>query len=130
MKTIAYSYTDPLLESAPDAAIWGWEVDRIYQDLGDRQQLQQLLQDCQSESDDSSEIYLLVRRLEELGDSVQAVGDRLTELETLGIHLIAIEEKVGTNSQPLTRSDLLKLLRSIQDSQRSRHSQRSRSQSD
>lgn len=121
MKTIAYSYTDPLLESAPDATIWGWEVDRIYQDLGDRQQLQQLLQDCQSESNDSSETYLLVRRLEELGDSVQAVGDRLTEFETLGVHLIATEEKVGADNQPLTRSDLLKLLRSIQDSQRSRH---------
>lgn len=121
MKTIAYSYTDPLLESAPDATIWGWEVDRIYQDLGDRQQLQQLLQDCQSESNDSSETYLLVRRLEELGDSVQAVGDCLTELETLGVHLIATEEKVGADNQPLTRSDLLKLLRSIQDSQRSRH---------
>ncbi|MBD2069326.1 recombinase family protein [Leptolyngbya sp. FACHB-671] len=121
MKTIAYSYTDPLLESAPDATIWGWEVDRIYQDLGDRQQLQQLLQDCQSESNDSSETYLLVRRLEELGDSVQAVGDRLTELETLGVHLIATEEKVGADNQPLTRSDLLELLRSIQDSQRSRH---------
>jgi DNA invertase Pin-like site-specific DNA recombinase len=121
MKTIAYSYTDPLLESAPDSTIWGWEVDRIYQDLGDRQQLQQLLQDCQSGSDDASETYLLVRRLEELGDSVQAVGDRLAEFETLGIHLIAIEEKVGADSQPLTRADLLKLLRSIQDSQRSRH---------
>jgi DNA invertase Pin-like site-specific DNA recombinase len=121
MKTIAYSYTEPLLESAPDATIWGWEVDRIYQDLGDRQQLQQLLQDCQSEPEDSSEIYLLVRRLEELGDSVRAVGDRLTELETLGVHLIATEEKVGADNQPLTRSDLLKLLQSIQDSQRSRH---------
>jgi DNA invertase Pin-like site-specific DNA recombinase/uncharacterized protein YfkK (UPF0435 family) len=124
MKTIAYSYTDPLLESAPDAAIWGWEVDQIYQDLGDRHQLQQLLQDCQSEVNDSSEIYLLVRRLEELGDSVQAVGDRLTELETLGVYLIATEEKVGADTQPLTRADLLKLLRSLQDSQRSRHIRR------
>jgi DNA invertase Pin-like site-specific DNA recombinase len=123
MKTIAYSYTDPLLESAPDAAIWGWEVDQIYQDLGNRHQLQQLLQDCQSEAD-SSEIYLLVRRLEELGDSVQAVGDRLTELETLGVYLIATEEKVGADSQPLARADLLKLLRSLQDSQRSRHIRR------
>ncbi|NJL37940.1 MAG: recombinase family protein [Leptolyngbyaceae cyanobacterium SM1_4_3] len=123
MKTIAYSYTDPLLESAPDAAIWGWEVDRIYQDFGDRHQLQQLLQDCQSEAN-SSEIYLLVRRLEELGDSVQAVGDRLTELETLGVYLIATEEKVGADSQPLTRADLLKLLRSLQDSQHSRHIRR------
>jgi DNA invertase Pin-like site-specific DNA recombinase len=124
MKTIAYSYTDPLLESAPDAAIWGWEVDRIYQDLGDRHQLQQLLRDCQSESDDSLETYLLVRRLEELGDSVQAVGDRLTELESLGVHLIATEEKVGADNQPLTRADLLNLLRSLQEGQRSRHIRR------
>jgi|GEM_PF-2987202 len=32
----AYLYSDPLLEPAPDAVIWGWEVDRIYQDLGSR----------------------------------------------------------------------------------------------
>ena len=52
MKIIAYSYTDPLLESSPDQADWGWEVDRVYEDLGKpdssgRSQLQQLFTDCQ-----------------------------------------------------------------------------------
>ncbi len=38
MKIIAYSYTDPLFEQPPDRMIWGWEVDRVYQDLGGRQE--------------------------------------------------------------------------------------------
>jgi DNA invertase Pin-like site-specific DNA recombinase len=118
--TIAYAYTDPLLESPPDRSIWGSEVDRIYQDLGDRQQLEQLLRDCQSAPID----YLLIRQLAELGDTVQAVSDRLTALETLGITLIAIHEEIGSTDQPLRRSDLGQLLKAIQDTQRQRRLQR------
>ena len=66
MKIIAYLYSDPLLEKKPDIAIWGLEVDRIYEDLGHHQQLEVLIQDCQIESPD----YLLLRRLEELGNSI------------------------------------------------------------
>lgn len=120
MTTIAYAYTDPLLESPPDRSIWGSEVDRIYQDLGDRQQLEQLLRDCQSAPID----YLLIRQLAELGDTVQAVSDRLTALETLGITLIAIHEEIGSTDQPLRRSDLGQLLKAIQDTQRQRRLQR------
>ena len=65
-KVYAYSYSDPLFESVPDRASWGRPIDRFYQDLGERQQLSQLLQDCRTEPI----AYLLVRRLEELGDSV------------------------------------------------------------
>ena len=62
MKIIAYSYTEPLLESSVDEASWGWEVDRVYQDLGKlessghpkRSQLQQLFTDCQTEAADLS----------------------------------------------------------------------------
>lgn len=122
MKIIAYSYSDPLLEPAPDPAVWGWEVDRVYQDLGKRFELQQLIRDCQTEPAD----YLLIRRLEELGDSVQEVSDRIAELEALGVCLIATEQTY--NSQALgqgsstanLRADLLLLLQEIQRSQRSR----------
>ncbi|MGA7934553.1 MAG: recombinase family protein [Kovacikia sp.] len=145
MKVIAYLYSDPLLESTPDPAIWGWEVHQIYQDLavgisadsGKRQgtkettqqnrlQWQQLLQDCAAESTD----YLLVRRLEELGDSVEEVSDRLTQLESLNICLITIESPSPlphpsvppspSSPTPQLRSDLLQLLQHLQHEQRSR----------
>ncbi len=111
MKIIAYSYSEPLLESAPAAEIWGQEVDRTYQDLGGRQQLQQLLKDCQTEPVQ----YLLIQRFEELGDTVQQVCAHLEQLETLGIELIVTDEKPTEN-----RANLLKLLAEIQRSQHSR----------
>ena len=107
MKIIAYSYTDPLLEIAPNPIDWGREIDRVYQDLGSRQQLQQLIADCQKEPPD----YLLIRRLEELGDSLAEVSNYLAELEKLGIELIAIAQ----TSNPNIRPDLLKLLQEIQN---------------
>ena len=63
MRIIAYLYSDPCLESPPDRCMWGVEVDQVYVDLGNYQQLENLLQDCQL----SPPNYLLVRRLEELG---------------------------------------------------------------
>ncbi|MBW4555507.1 MAG: recombinase family protein [Trichormus sp. ATA11-4-KO1] len=126
MRIIAYTYTDPLLEPFPDQDDWGWEVDRVYQDLGKREsfgraghaarsQLQQLLRDCKTEPAD----YLLIRRLEELGDTVEEVSDRLNELEAMGVMVIATEQPyTSENSQ--VRADLLKLLQEIQRQQRSR----------
>ncbi len=111
MKIIAYSYSEPLLESAPAPGFWGQEVDRTYQDLGGRQQLQQLLKDCQTEPVK----YLLIQRLEELGDTVQQICSHLEQLETLGIQLIVTDEKATEN-----RANLLKLLAEIQCSQHSR----------
>lgn len=122
MKIIAYSYSDPLLDAPPDSAIWGWEVDRVYQDLGKRFELEQLLSDTQAEPVD----YLLIRRLEELGDSVQEVSDRLAKLEALGIQLIATEQpytssQVGQDASTANlRADLLLLLQEIQREQHSR----------
>jgi len=122
MKIIAYSYSDPLLEPTPDSSIWGWELDQIYQDLGKRLELRQLINDCQVDPVD----YLLIRRIEELGDSVQEVSDRLAELEALGVQLIATEQPYTSSQQgqePSTtnlRADLLKLLQEIQHQQRSR----------
>ena len=115
MKIIAYSYTDPLLDSPRDRNIWGWEIDKIYQDLGERSQLQQLLQDCQSQPPD----YLLVIRLEELGDTVQQVSDALSSLEQMGIVVIALEQPYSSEN-PHSRQMLWQLLQSIQDEQQSR----------
>jgi DNA invertase Pin-like site-specific DNA recombinase len=124
MRILAYLYSDPLLEPTPDPAIWGWEVDRVYQDLAvagsARSQWQQLLVDAQTEPTD----YVLVRRLEELGDSLAAVQERLAELEARAVRLIAIEQSTvaatGTALVPTVQADLLKLLQTLQHDQRSR----------
>ena len=119
MKIIAYLYSDPLLETTPDPSTWGWEVDRVYQDLADRAELEQLLVDCAAEPAN----YVLIRRLEELGDSVKQVSDRLTQLETLGTEVVAVETP-GSIQQlselPPKRSDLMQLLAEIQATQQSR----------
>lgn len=115
MKIIAYVYTDPLLETAPDEATWGWEVDRVYQDLGKRSQLQQLFIDCEIEPAN----YLLIRRLEELGDKIAEVSDRLNQLEAMGIMVIATEQAY-TSETAKPRIELLNLLQEIQQEQRSR----------
>ena len=73
MNTIAYLYIDPLLESPPDENLWGQEVDCIYQDLGQRQQLLQLITESQKNPPDN----LLIRRLEELGDNITEISDRV-----------------------------------------------------
>lgn len=119
MKIIAYLYSDPLLEPMPDPNSWGWEVDRVYQDLSDRTQLEQLFTDCTEEPAD----YLLIHRLEELGDSIAEISDRIHQLETLGTEIVAIETpgSIQEFSQSLTqRADLIQLLAQIQTTQHSR----------
>ncbi|ARV58563.1 recombinase family protein [Nostocales cyanobacterium HT-58-2] len=117
MKIFAYTYTDPLLEPAPDPTTWGWELDYIYQDLGKRSQRQQLFNDCKTEPPDC----LVIRRLEELGDTVEEVSLHLTELQAMGITLIAIEQNYNSSQNSLNpRAELLKLLYEIQRDQRSR----------
>ncbi|AFY46566.1 site-specific recombinase, DNA invertase Pin [Nostoc sp. PCC 7524] len=115
MKIIAYVYTNPLLETSPVSIDWGREVERVYEDLGKRSGLYELLTDCQTESVDC----LLVRRLEELGDNLEQVSDRLNQLTGLGIAVIATEQGYNSETPHLGR-DLLKLLHQIQYQQRSR----------
>src|SRR5690242_14364890 len=123
MKIIAYIYCDLLLEPVPENINWQWEVERVYEDfvkgVADgykaRSQLQQLLTDCQNEPVEC----LLIRRLEELGDTVEEVSDRLNELEAMGVAVIATEQSY-TSEQAHFRADLLKLLQEIQYQQRSR----------
>lgn len=115
MKIIAYVYTDPLLETSPVSIDWGREVERVYEDLGKRSGLYELLTNCQTEGVDC----LLVRRLEELGDNLEQVSDRLNQLTDLGIAVIATEQGYNSETSHLGR-DLLKLLHQIQYQQRSR----------
>jgi DNA invertase Pin-like site-specific DNA recombinase len=121
VRIIVYIYTDPLLDVLPTHSDWGWEVDRIYQDLGKRTQLQQLLTDlltdCQTQTETVN--YLLVRRLEELGDTLTEVSDRLKQLETMGVVVIATQQPYTSNSSQI-RSELLELLQEIQNQHRSR----------
>jgi DNA invertase Pin-like site-specific DNA recombinase len=88
MKIVAYLYSNPLLEEAPEENIWGLEVDRIYQDIGEHQQLQKLIEECALEAPR----YLLVRRLEELGDDIEIICDRLHQLESWGVEIITTEQ--------------------------------------
>ena len=119
MKIIAYTHSVPLLESAPSKDIWGLEVDKVYQDLGEHQQLEQLIADCQLEPPN----YLLIRRLEELGDGIEVISDRLNQLESLGIEIIATEQDYNSLEWNLDRqnlkSNLGSLLQQIQINKRS-----------
>lgn len=85
MKVIAYLYSDPLLEETPDTT--RLEVDRVYQDFtSDRAQLQQLISENES-------VRLRIRRLEELGDSIAEIHDRLSQLESKNIEVITAESE-------------------------------------
>lgn len=130
MRIVAYLYQDLTWETKLDSTIWGWEVDRVYQDLDwRRSQLAAMLADCQIETPD----YLLVMRLEDLGESLSQVTENLVQLEGLGTCLIAIEQdyqspnfKLGQanieqdGAENSDSSQLLVLLDAIQAEQRSR----------
>ncbi|MEM9541348.1 MAG: recombinase family protein [Cyanobacteria bacterium P01_E01_bin.42] len=119
MRIIAYLYANPAIEAVPQISIWGWEVDRVYRDLGDRLQLQQLQQDCQNIPPD----YLLLRRLEELGDTLEIAIDLLRQLESMGIKIIATEQNYQTptsEDDPKTRDRLASILAKIEGDRHSR----------
>jgi len=111
MKIVAYLYSDPILESVPDTAIWGWEVDQIYQDSDSRRpHLQKLLQDCQVHPLD----YLLLRQLAELGQSLAEVSARLAKFHALGVQVVATEQEYGSKAAAENPAAALKLLTEIQ----------------
>ena len=93
MKIVAYLYSDPLLETAPDCQIWGLEIDRVYQDIGSDRELKQLISDCVLEPPN----YLLIRRLEELGDNLELICDRLNQLESFGVEIIATQQDYSSS---------------------------------
>jgi DNA invertase Pin-like site-specific DNA recombinase len=120
MQIVAYLYQDITWEAPLDAEIWGWEVDQVYQDFNpSRPQLQAL--QMRSHPPD----YLLFRRLEELGDSLSAVMEQLTALETKGIKVLAIEQSYQSSIEEMPAQlpsslQLFALLEAVQGQQRSR----------
>ncbi len=90
IKVFAYSWCDPILESPPDPTLWGWEIDRLYQDLGARSQLEQLFQDLQNDPN-PTQTYLLIQRLEELGDSLETITTHLEDLKALNVRIITLQ---------------------------------------
>lgn len=145
MRIVAYLYRDPLLEAVANPVEWPLEVAQVYQDLAmanpvapakrksgksglekrpveKRSQWQQLLQDCEIEAAD----WVLVRQLEDMGDSVQEVRDRLMELESRGLPLITLEELERSGLDPAamltedSRAAALQRLQEMQQNQRSR----------
>ena len=117
MTTIAYLYIDPLLEPA---ATYNWqrEVDRVFQDFGQRSQLQKLIAYCQ----DNPPKYLLLRRIEELGDTVTEICDRLKVLESLGVDIIAGEQYRSSTWQDKEieqiKADLSEILQEVAQNKR------------
>ncbi|MBT9310984.1 recombinase family protein [Leptothoe kymatousa] len=93
MHIAAYLYTDPQLETPTDDNLWGWEIDHIYHDWAigpQRPQLDALLKKVPAPD------YLLVRRLDELGDCLKSVTEHLGQIEAAGTVVIAIEQSYQT----------------------------------
>lgn len=106
---IAYLYSDPLLEESSESVFSEYNVERIYQDFTtQRTQLQQLIDDHQNEP-----VQLLIRQVEDLGESIAEIQTRLAQLETLNIELITLE------SETLSATTL-EQLQNLQYNQRSR----------
>ena len=89
MKIVAYNYVDPIVDQISDLNIWGWDIDRVYQDIGDRRELTQLMVDIDN---DNSIVYLLVFHLYELGDDHRQVIENINHIESLNIEIIALEQ--------------------------------------
>jgi len=120
MGLVAYLFHDPLLDASLEHPFSGWEVDRVYQDIAtqslSRPQWQQLLQDAQAQAFDR----VLIRQLEDLGESLVAVSDRLAELEALNLSLLIADQTTPDSSVAPLRAQLVQLLQTLQTGQRSR----------
>lgn len=138
MRSIAYIYCDPVWEATVDCTTWGWDFTQIYEDVDpSRPQLCHLLAEVKTTPPD----FLVVRRLEELGDSLQILTERLMALEQSGICVVAIEQSyksfsnhrqhqvngdepklAPTEESPvkIPQPALIELLAEIQQQQRSR----------
>ncbi|MEO1145938.1 MAG: recombinase family protein [Cyanobacteria bacterium J06638_22] len=90
MEVVVYTYAEAECRPAkPFSArmVWGWEIDRVYQDWGTRQEWEQLLIDAESKPI----AWVLVQHLGELGESVVAAGNRLRQLQRKGLRLMALD---------------------------------------
>lgn len=115
MQIAAYLYTDPRFDPPVDSDTWGWEIDRIYQDTAlteDRSQLKELLAQAPD--------YLLLRRLDELGESLAAVAQNLATLEAAGTIVIAIEQAYQSPAAGASNPQLPVVLAEVQIAQHQR----------
>lgn len=116
MSSIAYLYYDPSWETRPDPSTWGWSFSKVYEDLdAQRSQLKRLRQ----EAVESPPRYLVVRRLDDLGDSLKSVTGCLAALEQLGVCVVALEQAYRSDTASPDAA-LLALTEEIQQQQRSR----------
>jgi len=90
---VTYSYTDSIIDDVPESFIWGLEVDKSYQDIDSRNQLNQLFNDCQNDSPS----YVLIRSLHELGDSFAEILRAIALIESLNIEIIAIDQSYNSS---------------------------------
>jgi len=118
MTTIAYIYIDPLLESPAESQSWGEEIHQIYKDIGQRNQLEQLLRDCEKRPVK----FLLLRGLEDLGDNLGEISERLQQIELKGIKILTIKNTLsGDFTEPVeVKANVAQILAEIEDSQQSR----------
>lgn len=93
MRVLAYSYYDPYLNKQVSREQWPEDVQKVYIDWGERNQLKQLIEECQ----DDQPRRLLLKSLEELGDSLTQVCDLLNHLEKLGVQVIALEQNYNSS---------------------------------
>jgi len=110
MKVVAYRYSDPLLDSPEATTDWGRTVDRVYHDLGGRQQWEQLLQECQENPPDT----ILIKRWGDLGENLEDVRSAIAQLETLGADILTLGEENSNHQQ------LFHFVESLHQEQRSR----------
>lgn len=120
MVTFAYIYTDPLVDRPTEKPVWGLAVEHVYEDIGQRLALEQCIRYLTYLD---TKPQLLIRKLDELGDTCTEIRDRLQQLTEAGVTIIATEQGYhsGQNSDPY---QLVKLFQDISDRHISRQIQR------
>ena len=93
MKIYAYFYSEPLLETALKIENSSLEIEKVYHDLGSRNELKKLIKDCEN----SPPTYLLIRQLSELGDTIKNVKNNYKKLTNLEIQFLILEYNKLTN---------------------------------
>ncbi len=97
MIIFAYFYSEPLLETDVELAINYLKIERVYHDLGAREQLEKLIKDCEK----SPPNYLLIRQLSELGDTSKNVKNNYKKLTNVGIEILILENDKLANLDEL-----------------------------